>query len=338
MTTLGGCSNVLLRVLASLAFLASPFTVPATEPAASEVAAAGPASGMLRIALLQMEAAGNDQDANRAKADAFCRRAAANGADLALMPEMWNIGYTGFSNPDPEERKRWQAQAVKRNGAFVDHFRNLARELNLAIAVTYLEEWPGAPRNSITLIDRHGRDRFTYAKIHTCDFAAFEASTTPGEDVFVTALDTRLGPVKVGAMICYDREFPETARMLMLKEAELVIVPNACLLDDVRLAQFGTRAVENALVMAMANYPDPTCGGRSVAYMVDGTQLAEAGKGEELLLVDVPLASVRDFRKRGLWGHAFRRPHRYGALVEQRDIEVFHRTNAFGDPFVAEER
>ena len=156
--------------------------------------------------------------------------------------------------------------------------------------------------------------------------------------MFVTELDTRHGPVKVGAMICFDREFPETARLLMLKEAEVVVVPNACLLDDVRLAQFGTRAVENAMIMAMANYPDPMCGGRSVGYMVDGTQIAEAGNGEEILYVDVPIASVRDFRKRGLWGHAFRRPHRYGALAEPTQIEVFDRTNAFGEAFIATER
>jgi predicted amidohydrolase len=297
-----------------------------------------PADGMLRIALLQMDAAGNDQAANLKKADVFCRDAAAAGSDIAVMPEMWNIGYRGFHKPDEDEKAKWQAQAIGRDSEFVNHFRNLARELNMAIAVTYLESWEGAPRNSVTLIDRQGRDQYTYAKIHTCDFAAFEASTTPGEEVYVTDLDTRLGPVNVGAMICFDREFPETARLLMLKQAEVVIVPNACLLDDVRLAQFGTRAVENAMIMAMANYPDPMCGGRSVGYAVDGTQIAEAGNGEEILYVDVVMASVRDFRKRGLWGNAFRRPHRYRALAEPTEIEVFARTNAFGEAFVAEDR
>ena len=50
--------------------------------------------GVVRIALLQMTACGADQDANRAKGEAFCRRAREMGADIALFPEMWNIGYT----------------------------------------------------------------------------------------------------------------------------------------------------------------------------------------------------------------------------------------------------
>jgi len=295
-------------------------------------------NGTVRIALLQMAAQGTNQAANGVTAAAFCRRAAAAGADLAVMPEMWNIGYAGFFTQDYNVKTQWQAQAIARDSAFVNSFRSLSRALDMAIAVTYLEQWPGAPRNAVTLIDRHGTDVFTYAKMHTCDFAAFEAATTPGEDVYAAPLDTRAGPVQVGAMICFDREFPETARLLMLKEAELVIVPNACLLDDIRLAQFQTRAVENAMVMAMANYPAPMCGGRSVAYMVDGTQLACAGAAEDILFVDVPLAHIRTFRKNGLWGNAFRRPHRYRALATPHVLDVFVRTNAFGAPFHADKR
>ena len=56
--------------------------------------------------------------------------------------------------------------------------------------------------------------------MHTCDFGA-ERALTPGEDFRVAELDTACGRVKVGAMICYDREFPESARILMLRGAEL---------------------------------------------------------------------------------------------------------------------
>ncbi len=90
----------------------------------------------------------------------------------------------------------------------------------MAIAVTFLERWGGAPRNSVCLIDRHGRIAFTYAKVHTCDFD-WEAACTPGDDFLVADLDTAAGEVKVGAMICYDREFPESARILMLKGVEI---------------------------------------------------------------------------------------------------------------------
>jgi N-carbamoylputrescine amidase len=83
----------------------------------------------------------------------------------------------------------------------------------------------------VSLIDRHGRIAFTYAKVHTCDFDLPERALTPGEDFHVAALDTAAGEVVVGAMICYDREFPESARVLMLKGVELILVPNACRLD-----------------------------------------------------------------------------------------------------------
>ena len=68
------------------------------------------------VALLQMDPQGNDQQANLDKADMFCRRAAVKGADIALMPEMWNIGYQGFSQTDEHTRRRWQAQALRAVG------------------------------------------------------------------------------------------------------------------------------------------------------------------------------------------------------------------------------
>ena len=77
------------------------------------------------------------------------------------------------------------------------------------------------------MFDRRGRCTLTYAKVHTCDFEA-ERNLTPGDDFYVAELDTREGPVAIGAMICYDREFPESARILMLKGAESILVPNAC--------------------------------------------------------------------------------------------------------------
>ncbi len=69
----------------------------------------------------------------------------------------------------------------------------------MAIAVTYLERWPDAPRNTLSLIDRHGEVALTYAKVHTCDFS-LEAALTPGDGFRVCQLDTRAGPVQVGAI------------------------------------------------------------------------------------------------------------------------------------------
>jgi predicted amidohydrolase len=319
---------------------------------------------LIQIALLQMTACGSDQAANLAKGTQFCRQARALGADLALFPEMWNIGYTSFSrmfqnnlwrtpalwtqarpSADPtlqHARAHWQAQAISRDGPFVTHFRALAQELQMAIAITYLEKWPGAPRNTVSLIDRHGEIVLTYAKVHTCDFDEQEAACTPGDDFCVCTLDTAKGPVNIGAMICFDREFPESARILMLKGAELIITPNACDLEANRICQFRTRAYENMVGVAMANYAAPQLNGHSVAFdpiafdekgRTRDTLIIEADEQEGVYLAPFDLTKIRAYREREVWGNAFRRPHRYALLTSPAVEPPFVRVNGCGDRY-----
>src|SRR5665647_646655 len=118
---------------------------------------------------------------------------------------MWSIGYA-FERDDLE---RWRAQAVRRDGEFVGRFARLAEDLRLAIAVTYLERGPSGPRNTLTLFDSRGREALTYAKVHTCAFDRPEVALATGDAFAVADLDTAAGPVRLGAMICFDREFPE---------------------------------------------------------------------------------------------------------------------------------
>jgi predicted amidohydrolase len=288
---------------------------------------------LLRVAMLQLVAHGTDQAANRGKGLQYCRQAKGLGADIALFPEMWNIGYTRYDAALPGTRQAWQTRAVGADSEFVGAYRRLAKELEMAIAITYLETWPGAPRNSVSLIDRRGEIQMTYAKVHTCDFHTMELGCTPGTDFGVCSLGTAAGPVRVGAMICYDREAPESARILMLKGAELVLTPNACGLDDRRIRQFGTRAFENAVAVAMANYAEPQQNGRSAAFGADGNLLVEADAREGIYLVDLDLDAIRAYRAKTIWGNAFRRPHRYGLLVLQEVDEPFVRRNADGERF-----
>ena len=288
-----------------------------------------------RVALLQMTAVGADQDANLAKGEEFCRKAKDLDADLALFPEMWNIGYTP-APADADGRRAWQRQALGLHGLFVKHFTSLAAELDMAIALAFLEEWDPAPRNSVALIDRHGDILFTYAKVHTCDFD-MEAAITPGDEFCVAALDTRDGPVQVGAMICYDREFPETARILMLKGAEVIIVPNSCTVDANRIAGLRTRAFENMVGIAMTNYAAPQCNGHSAAFDAAAytkdeqpldTLIVEAGPSEGIYVADFDVGRIRAYRERETWGNAYRRPRLYGLLTSQEVRAPFIRPDA----------
>ena len=291
---------------------------------------------MLKIALLQMTACGANQDANLAKGEAFCRQAAGMGADVALFPEMWNVGYALPDSKQLDEVTTWAAQAIGRDSAFVAHFRALAKELGMAIALTYLERWPGLPRNAISLIDRHGEIVLTYAKVHTCDFDQ-EAALTPGDGFYVCTLDTAQGTVKIGAMICFDREFPESARILMLQGAELILTPNACELEANRVGQFRTRAYENMVGVAMANYAAPQENGHSVAFSPVAFDeaghsldplIVEAGAEEGVYLAEFDMGAIRDWRKREVWGNAYRKPGRYTLLTSPQVEEPFVRTDA----------
>lgn len=287
---------------------------------------------MLRVALLQMLPDASNQEVNAERAEEFCRKAASAGADIALMPEMFNIGYTGFED-DENRRQQWQQQAVSRDSHWVQRFGRLAGDLQMAIAAAYLEKTPNWPRNAVTLFDRTGREVLTYRKVHTCDFTTMEASTDPGEDWPVVELDTGAGPVQVGCMICYDREHPESARCLMLNGAEVVLTPNACTLCDLQIMQFQIRAYENAMAVAMANYAAPLHNGRSCAFGAEGKLVVQAGEEEGICMAPFDLDKIRDYRSRTIWGDAFRRPHRYGAITQQQDLPVFRRKNAFGRPF-----
>ena len=293
----------------------------------------------LKIALLQLISHGFDQKANEEKGLRYCRKASELGADIALFPEMWNIGYTPFDPKDPryqEAIKEWQEQAIDQESDFFLSYRKHAKELNMAIALTYLEKWSAAPRDTVSLIDRHGEVVLTYAKVHTCDFS-LDAALTPGNDFPVCILDTEKGPVKIGAMICYDREFPESARILMLKGAEIILTPNACRMEQNRLTQFRTRAFENMLGLALANYVGSQDGGHSVAYSPiafdkegnsSNNLIIEAGEKEGIYMAHFNLTELREYRKRETWGNAYRKPGCYKKLISTEVQEPFIRKNA----------
>ena len=284
----------------------------------------------LTIALLQL-LPGNGLEEQYGKAEAACRRAKALGADIALFPEMWSCGYSF-----PQDREELEALSLGRDSFFMKCFQSLARELGMAICVTYLEAYGAFSRNSLALFDMKGERVLDYAKVHTCDFGD-ERVLTPGNDFYVAELETEKGPVKVGAMICYDREFPESARILMLKGAELVLVPNACPMEINRLAQLRARAYENMLAIATCNYPasHPDCNGHSslfdgVAYLEDvpdsrDTCVLEAGPKEGVYTAELDLDMLRDYRSREVHGNAYRRPEKYGLLICERTEEPFIR-------------
>ncbi len=273
-----------------------------------------------RIALLQLLPEGSPEG-QREKGMAACRKAKELGADVALFPEMWSDGYVL-----PQDKEALEAMAVEKDGDFVRSFGKLAAELQMAIGITFLEKHQPKPRNSLVLFDRRGEEVLHYAKVHTCDFDE-EAVLSSGEGFSVAELDTGKGRVKVGAMICFDREFPESARILMLQGAEVILAPNACPMELNRLAALRTRAYENMLAVATCNYPagQPDCNGHStvfdgVAWLEDepGVRdmcILEAPEGEGIYLAEIDMDQLRSYRASEVMGGKFRHPEKYGLLT-----------------------
>ncbi|MBQ7838924.1 MAG: carbon-nitrogen hydrolase family protein [Lachnospiraceae bacterium] len=285
----------------------------------------------LKIALLQIAAAENLEE-NLKKGIHACKKAKSMGADIALFPEMWSNGYRIYDRPFRE----WEQDAISTDSDFVQAFGELAKQLNMAIGITLLEKCESGPKNTLVLFDRNGNQVMTYAKVHTCDFSV-ERALTPGDDFYVTDLDTAIGKVKVGAMICYDREFPESARVLMLKGAEIVLVPNACPMEINRLAQLRARAYENMMGIATCNYPEsvPDCNGHSnafdgVAYLPElsgsrDTCIVEADGSEGIYMADFDMEMIREYRRKEVHGNAFRHPAKYRLLIDKEIKEPFIR-------------
>lgn len=285
----------------------------------------------LKIALLQI-APCKTLEENLEKGIVCCRKAKERGADIALFPEMWSNGYNIYGRHFDE----WKAEAISADSDFINTFGETTKELDMAVGISLLEKYENAPRNSLVLFDRFGKKKFVYAKVHTCDFDV-ERNLTPGDDFYVTTLDTSIGDVKVGAMICYDREFPESARILMLKGAELILVPNACPMEINRLSQLRGRAYENMTAIATCNYPEtvPDCNGGSsvfdgVAYLPElpesrDTCILQADGKEGIYLAELNLEQLRNYRKREVHGNAYRHPKKYGLLTDTKISEPFVR-------------
>ena len=160
----------------------------------------------LKIAMLQLmpEKTAEEQ---LDKGIAACRKAKALGADIALFPEMWSNGYEL-----PQEDGAINELAISADSRFVGEFRKQSAWLQMAIGITFLESHSPKPLNSMILFDRKGIEILHYSKVHTCAFD-LEKVLASGDDFYVSELDIGRGIVKIGSMICFDRELPESAQL-----------------------------------------------------------------------------------------------------------------------------
>lgn len=280
---------------------------------------------ILNIALLQIKASNDLKENIKIGTDA-CIKAKEMKADIALFPEMFSNCYDIYKR----DYNEWKNDAISLDSEYVNSFKELSKKLDMSICITLLEKTDEGVRNSLVLFDRFGERKIVYAKVHTCRFDV-EKDLVAGEDFYVCDLDTRIGNIKVGAMICYDREFPESARILMIKGAEVILVPNACPMEINRLSQLRGRAYENMLAIATCNYPETVddCNGGSNVF--DGVAYFEGYSGsrdtcvfkadgkEGIYIASIDMDMLRKYREEEIHGNKYRRPDKYSLLIKDNN-------------------
>ncbi len=220
----------------------------------------------MKVAVCQLDA-GADRDANLATARELLRRAAAEGVDLAVLPEYADhFGPPGTAPP---------AETV--DGPYVSALAATAAELGIWVAAgSFHEAGPdGRAYNTALVFDRTGALAATYRKIHLYDVEipgriSFRESDTVAAGDTPVVVDVE--GVRVGLSICYDLRFPELYRRLVDDGAQVLLVPSAFLLQTGRdhwEVLLRARAIENQCYVVAASQigdhgPGLTCFGRSM--------------------------------------------------------------------------
>jgi len=173
------------------------------------------------VAATQM-ACGWDRDANIANAEKLIRAAAARGANVVLIQELFE---TPYFCKDHQPRHFDLAQPLEGHPA-VEHFRGLARELGVVLPVSVFERADNAFFNSIAVVDADGSVLGTYRKSHIPEGPGYHEKFyfSPGDTGF-RVFASRYG--KLGVAICWDQWFPEAARAMALLGAEILLYPTA---------------------------------------------------------------------------------------------------------------
>jgi predicted amidohydrolase len=250
----------------------------------------------MRISVCQLNSRA-DRAANLREARGLLERAAAAGADLAVLPEF--VDYLGprADEPSPESL----------DGEFATFFAAAAAELGLWVLAGSFREDAGHSRayNASVLFDRTGRRSAVYRKIHLYDVeipgrVSYHESATiaPGEDLVTADVEG----VPVGLSICYDLRFPELYRALAVGGAKVLVVPAAFMAHTGRdhwEILLRARAIENqCYVVAAAQIgdhdvgrgrPSRTCFGRSMIIDPWGTVLAQAPDVTTVVTADIDL-------------------------------------------------
>ena len=167
-------------------------------------------------------AVSSDFDENIATAEQLVIQAAEQGANAILLQELF-AGYYWCEDQDP---KYYEWAEPYHTSRVLKHFSSIAKKLHIVLPVSYFEKDGNAHFNSLAMIDADGTIMDNYRKTHIPDGPGYQEKFyfSPGDTGF-KVWDTQCG--RLGAAICWDQWFPETARCLALQGAEVIFYPTA---------------------------------------------------------------------------------------------------------------
>lgn len=265
----------------------------------------------MKVAAIQMSMSPAYEE-NIAKADKMVQEAAAKGAKLILLPELFERRY--FCQI--EDYARFDYAEDAESSKTLSHFSALAKKLNVVLPVSFFEKKNAAYFNSIAIFDTDGSLKGIYRKSHIPTGQCYEEKFyfSPGDTGF-KVFQTSVG--KIGIGICWDQWFPETARILALQGAEILLFPTAIGSEPV-LPKDSKAHWQNAMIGHAAANVIPVVAANRVGREDDvnstmtffgssfitnqyGEKLAELGREEEGIIYSQFDLRAIDDERRG-WG------------------------------------
>lgn len=239
----------------------------------------------MKVAAIQFEAEAGAIERNRQKAAEMIREAAKAGAELIVLPEFWPAGF---------EQRYASVQAETMRGASINILRKLAKERKIFIVGGSLaEKRDGRLYNTAAAINDMGEITAKYRKVHL--YPHEKEVFSPGDEWKLS----EYAGLTIGMMICYDIYFPEFARNLCLRGAQLLVIPSACEDDAIERLHIlaVARAVENHCFVIVANGCKGNLAGCSIIASPRGQILAKAGHNETALMADLDMDDLHCLRK-----------------------------------------
>ena len=285
----------------------------------------------MKLAITQMKMSWNIEE-NLAKAEQLVRKAASKGANVILLPELFKTPY--FCQKEDYEYFNLAEEAF--SSPTISRFQKLAKELKVVLPLSFFEKAGNVHFNSLVMIDADGSNLGLYRKSHIPTGECYEEKFyfSPGDTGF-KVFSTKYGRVGVG--ICWDQWFPEVARSLALKGAQLIVYPTAIgsepiLPKDSKDHWQNTmkgHAAANIIPVLASNRvgvendknSSMTFYGSSFIADESGNIIVELNRSEEnIAIADFDLEAID--KKRISWGvFRDRRPDLYASLTKFDDTE-----------------